>query len=160
MVEAAPGADSVLFQHAQAGRRLAGIGNAGVGPDGQRGIPCREGSNPREALNKVQGDALGGQQRSGVTGDGRQRGPTLPHPRAITQMCLPNGLWIDQMKCHFSDGQPGDHARLLGEHDGGRPRPGRDTQNRSNIPRPDIFGECSADEGFVLECRNVHNVLN
>ena len=64
VVDAAAGAYGIFFQKPPAGSGFAGVVNAGGGAGGRQNVSVSEGGNAGEALEEVEDDALGGEERA------------------------------------------------------------------------------------------------
>ena len=72
MIPSAADGDRIFLQQAQARHRLAGIDDDRVRPGNRLDVSTRHRRNPREMLQEIERDALGGEKRLRFAGDPRE----------------------------------------------------------------------------------------
>jgi hypothetical protein len=144
MVGASADADGVLLERAQRWRGLAGVEDRDA-PSRCLDEMSRHGRDPRQALEKVERDPLGREQRAcraAYLAEHRARltGRSIVHPRR--QRC---GA-IDLREGLARDGQPGDDQGRLGHEHAVRAHVRRYSRLGRHIAAADVLGQRAGNE--------------
>ena len=107
MVASPTDADGVFLQHAPGGGRLSRVVDARAGAGDRGDVAVSGGGHPAEALQKVQGDAFGGQHAAGRAAPLGQRGAGGDQIAVCGEQVGLQGRVV--APCH--DGQHGQAAR-------------------------------------------------
>jgi hypothetical protein len=144
MIRRAAGADGVLLQHAQRGRRLARVedGDPAAGRVGEAARARRDAGQP---LEKIQRRPLADQQRAGGAGD---LGDLLPCGTEVAVMLARNA---SDSRLHLAEGFEGDveagkHAVGLHQKHAARHLRKIDGRVGRDVPVAHVFFECATHD--------------
>src|SRR5205809_4799031 len=156
MIRDSSGGGGHLFETAQAGRGLASIEDATACPGDTVDVTGGERRDTAQALQKIQCNALAGEQRAGVPGY-RRDGLTGGDPVAAALEQIEAGHTAAHVVDQGQQLDAGDHLRLAREEIAlGRPVR-RNAGFGCDVAGADVFLERAANEAGDLWMRDIHH---
>lgn len=116
VIHAAAGAHGVFFQRPEAGRRLAGAGDRGLGAGDSRGDFCGNGGDAGQVAEKIQRRALRRQKPAGRAFD-RRDDIAGHHGRSILNVPCHYDRRVHKLEGKLRRIETGDDARFACRHD-------------------------------------------
>ena len=145
VVHAAAAAHGVFFERAPAGRGLAGVDDAGGGAGDGVGVAARLRGDAGEALDEIEGGALGGEERRGGAGNGENLGAVFD---AVAvgggEFRLQRG--IDAGEDGGGDVDAAEREVLAGLDEGAGEVARREDRAAGDIAKPGVFVEGEVDQ--------------
>ena len=144
MIFSAAAGHGVFLEAPPARRGLARVENFGARSFYQIGKLRGGGGDAGKALNKIQRDAFGAQERAAGTGNFQERRTGL-HALAVAGKFLDLDFGRQLAKGEFSERQTGNGERLTGVHERDGLRIHGDSGKRGHVATAEVFGERGAD---------------
>ncbi len=147
VVDAAPDANRVFLQSAQAGQRFAGVADFRLGAAHGIDPGRRRGGDSGQVADQVQHGAFGRQQPAGFGLQRQQRRTRLQPGAVLDAVQHPISAGAEDLVEHQErDVHPGDHAGLPGhQRCGGRRVGGHRRQSGDVRAVPKVLGEADSD---------------
>ena len=147
----AAAAHGVLLERPQAGRRLAGVEQHGVGALDRVGVATGQGCNAREPAEQVESRALGGEDGASLALHPGEDGGRVEHAVAVVGERLEFQAGVEGAEDRLRDMKPADDAGLLEQElcDAGLARP--DERDGGHVAGAEILGERCVDDAGELE---------